>query len=114
MNLTYHGAPKSYFEALDPAQPYVPPDFDREGFIHCTDGREAVSIVLTLHYKDVPGDWLILCIDKDRVTSPVQYDDPAGVFPHIHGPLNRDAIVAAHPIARAPDGTFLLPPAPPG
>lgn len=110
MNITYHGTPKTYWESLDPSQPYVPQDFEREGFIHCTDGREAISIVLTLHYREAPGDWLVLYIDKDRITAPVRYDDPAQVFPHIYGPLNRDAIVAVRAIGRGADGTFLQPP----
>jgi uncharacterized protein (DUF952 family) len=109
VNITYHGTPRDYYESLDPSQPYVPADFEREGFIHTTEGREAVAIVLTLHYKDTPGDWIVLYIDKDRVTSPVRYDDPAEVFPHIYGPLSRDAIVGVRPVGRAPDGSFLKP-----
>ena len=53
---------------------------------------------------------MVLYIDQDRVTSPIRYDDPAEVFPHIYGPLNRDAILAVEDIGRAPDGTFLKPP----
>lgn len=109
MTPTYHGVPKAHWDALDLAEPYLPPDFERDGFIHCTDGREAISIVLTQYYKDARGDWLVLTIDKDRVTSPLKYEDPAGIFPHIYGPLNRDAIVGVRPIGRAEDGTFLLP-----
>jgi uncharacterized protein (DUF952 family) len=109
LKFTYHGTPRLYFESLDPSQPYIPPDFERDGFIHTTEGREALSIILTLHYKDAPGDWLVLYIDKERLTSPVRYDDPAEVFPHIYGPLNRDAIVGVRPIQRAADGTFLKP-----
>ncbi|RLC59619.1 MAG: DUF952 domain-containing protein [Chloroflexi bacterium] len=107
--ITYHGVPKPYWDALSAAEPYVPPGFEREGFIHCTDGREAISIVLTQHYKEDAGDWLVLSIDKDRIAAPVKYEDPAGIFPHVYGPLNRDAIVGVSPIGRAPDGTFLLP-----
>ena len=107
--ITYHGTTRAHWEALDPALPYFPADFGRDGFIHCTDGREAISIVLSLHYKDEPGDWLILTVDKDHVTSPLKYEDPAAIFPHIYGPLNRDAIVDVQPIGRADDGTFLLP-----
>ena len=109
MRLAYHGTPKRYFESLDPGKPYVPEPFDREGFIHTTEGREAVSITLTKYYKASPGPWVVLYIDQDRVTSPIRYDDPAEVFPHIYGPLNRDAIVAVKAIERAPDGTFLKP-----
>jgi uncharacterized protein (DUF952 family) len=110
MNLTYHGTPKLYFEGLDPTQPYVPADFERDGFIHTTEGREALSIVLTRFYQDRPEPFVVLYIDKDRVTAPVRYDDPAEIFPHIYGPLNRDAIVAVRAAARAGDGTFLRPP----
>jgi uncharacterized protein (DUF952 family) len=110
MRLAYHGTPKKYYEALDLSKPYVPEAFEREGFIHTTEGREAVPIVLTMHYKSSREPWVVLYIDQDRVTSPIRYDDPAEVFPHIYGPLNRDAIVAVSDIGRAADGTFLKPP----
>ena len=109
MRLAYHGTPKKYFDSLDPAQPYVPEPFAREGFIHTTEGREAVPAVLTLHYKASTEPWLVLYIDQDRVTSPIRYDDAEKVFPHIYGPLNRDAIIAVMDIDRASDGTFLKP-----
>ena len=109
MRLAYHGTPKSYYDALDPSTPYVPEPFAREGFIHTTEGREAVSITLTKYYKTSDEPWVVLYIDQDRVKSPVRYDDPSEVFPHIYGPLNRDAIIAVMDIDRAPDGTFLKP-----
>ena len=110
MRLAYHGTPKKYFQSLDRAAPYVPADFQKDGFIHTTEGREAVAIVLTTYYKASPEPWVVLYVDQDRVTSPVRYDDPAEVFPHIYGPLNRDAILAVEDIGRASDGTFLKPP----
>lgn len=110
MRLAYHGTPKRYFDGLDPSKPYVPEPFAREGFIHTTEGREAVSITLTKYYQSSAEPWVVLYIDQDRVTSPIRYDDPAEVFPHIYGPLNRDAIVAVSEIGRAADGTFLKPP----
>ena len=109
MRLSYHGTPKKYYETLDPSTPYVPEAFAREGFIHTTEGREAVPIVLTMHYKSNREPWVVLYIDQDRVTSPIRYDDPAEVFPHIYGPLNRDAIIAVRDIGRTLDGTFLKP-----
>jgi uncharacterized protein (DUF952 family) len=111
VRLAYHGTPKQYFQALDPSKPYVPADYARDGFIHTTEGREAVSIVLTTFYKASREPWVVLFIDQDRVTAPIRYDDPAEVFPHIYGALNRDAILAVEDIGRAPDGTFLKPPA---
>ncbi len=107
--IAYHGTPKGYFQSLDPTKPYVPADYQKDGFIHTTEGREAVSIVLTSFYKTSREPWVMLHIDQDRVTSPIRYDDPAEVFPHIYGPLNRDAILGVEDIDRAPDGTFLKP-----
>ena len=109
MRLAYHGTPKKYFEDLDRGLPYVPEPFAREGFIHTTEGREAVSIALTKYYKASAETWVVLYIDQDHVTSPVRYDDLAKVFPHIYDPLNRDAIIAVMDIDRASDGTFLKP-----
>jgi uncharacterized protein (DUF952 family) len=109
MRIAYHGTPKRYFDSLDASQPYVPEPFAREGFIHTTEGREAVPMALTRHYKTSQESWVVLYIDQDRVTSPIRYDDPERVFPHIYGPLNRDAIIAVMDIDREADGTFLRP-----
>ena len=107
MNLTYHATPKDHWEASDTADPYVSNDFDTEGFIHCTDSADALPSVLTTYYKDEPGAWVVLTIDKDRVSSPMRYEDPDNVFPHIYGPLNRDAIVDVRDIPRSDGGRFL-------
>ena len=109
MQLTFHGTPAAYFDSLDPTAPYVPADFERDGFIHCTDGERRLADTLSMYYSDSPGEWLVLYIDKDRVTSPIEYEDPEHVFPHIYGPLNRDAIVAVRPIGRMDDGRFWAP-----
>jgi len=68
-----------------------------------------VSITLTKYYQSSDEPWVILYVDQDRVTSPIRYDDPEQVFPHIYGPLNRDAIIAVMDIGRGPDGAFQKP-----
>jgi uncharacterized protein (DUF952 family) len=109
----YHGTPKAYYEGLDPNQPYISPTFDRDGgMIHCTDGREAVSVILTIGYRHQPEvEFVVLYIDTDKVQAPVKIEDPAGIYPHIYGPLNRDAIVGVRDVLRPPDGIFHMPPA---
>jgi uncharacterized protein (DUF952 family) len=109
VEITYHGTPVEYFDRLDPDEPYTPPDFAREGFIHCTDGAGRLAETLTAHYGNSPEDWLVLYIDKSRVAAEIRYEDPEGFFPHIYGPLNRDAIAVVCPILRTPDGRFLEP-----
>jgi uncharacterized protein (DUF952 family) len=41
-----------------------------------------------------------------KLRAPVRIDDPGGRYPHIHGPLNRDAIVAVTEAVRSDDGRF--------
>ena len=107
--ITYHLVPKTYYESCDPNAPYKPGDFDKDGFIHCTDGIDNVVEIGDRYYKDRAGAWLLLVIERTKVDAPVRYEDPERLYPHIYGALNRDAIVEVVPIERAPDGTFLPP-----
>jgi uncharacterized protein (DUF952 family) len=104
---TFHYTPVEYFDSLDPAEDYVPPGFEREGFIHCTDGAENMAEVANAIYKDDPRRFYALYIDKMRVRSPIKYEDAQGIYPHIYGSLNRDAIVERREALRLPDGKFL-------
>ena len=50
-------------------------------------------------YADVP-DLAVLVIDELLLTAPVRYDvTPDGVFPHLYGTLDRDAIIAIEPLS---------------
>jgi uncharacterized protein (DUF952 family) len=84
----------------------------QQGFIHCSDAGQ-VAAVANFIYAGV-DDLVLLEIDPDRVHAKVQYDDVPGEpapYPHIYGPLNTDAVVAAEPFAPGPDGTFeFMPP----
>jgi len=106
MNLIYHLVPAAYWRDLDPAAPYLPPDFESDGFIHCTRGLDLLVQVADTYYRNVPGEFLLLVIDETRVLAEIKYEDS---FPHIYGPLNRDAIVATHTMSRHADGRFDLP-----
>jgi len=109
LDITFHGTPAAHFDSLDPNESYVPVDFEREAFIHCTDGERRLADTLTAYHSDSLGDWLVLYIDKERVIPQIEYEGAERVFPHICGPLNRDAIVAVRPLMRTSDGAFLAP-----
>jgi len=107
-NVIYHLTPADYFNSLPADQPYLPREFERDGFIHCTKGEERLLLVADTIYRRVPGDFLALVIDEARVTSPLKYENVGGIlFPHLYGPLNRDAIVRSVTLGRREDGTFL-------
>ncbi len=109
MEITYHLVPKRYYESLEARTAYVPEPFAKDGFIHCTDDLEEMARVATRYYKPEPGPHLYLYIDKERVKAPIRYDDPEKKYPHIYGPLNRNAIMAVREARRDAEGNFLPP-----
>jgi uncharacterized protein (DUF952 family) len=83
-----------------------------QGYIHAS-GVAQVAGVANAFYRDCGEDLVILVIDTDRVRAEIRYEDVPGAgapFPHIYGPLNPDAVLAARPFAPGPDGTFAFTP----
>jgi uncharacterized protein (DUF952 family) len=118
MALIHHLVPAAEWAALPPTQPYLPAAYAADGFIHCTTLPAVLLEVANRFYQDAAGPFLVLDIDPARLTSELRYEAPlppapagsplAGVqFPHIYGPLNREAVVAVRPAQRAPDGRFM-------
>lgn len=106
---TYHLVAREEWEAADPAADYTPEPFACDRFIHTTHHPVELAATANRYYRDDPRPFVVLHIDVSRVRAPIRIDDPGGRFPHIHGPLNRDAIVAVTEAARAPDGAFVSP-----
>ena len=109
MNLTYHLTERIHYETLDARSDYVPAAFGEDGYIHCTDAPEEMARIANLSYGSQRAGHFYLYIDKDRVRAPVRYDDAERKYPHIYGPLNRDAIIAVRPAGRDAAGKFLPP-----
>jgi uncharacterized protein (DUF952 family) len=109
MVTSYHLVPREEYERTDSSTDYLPSAFAADGFIHLTDGADELATTGNRYYRADPRAFLALAIDLARVTAPVRYEDPRRIYPHIYGPLNRDAIVAVVDVPRAPDGTFLPP-----
>ena len=103
--LTYHLIPRE--EYAPDAPTYVPEAFAREGFIHTTKTLTIVHEVANRYYRADLRPYLLLTVDLDRVTAPWRYDAAGEDYPHLYGPLNREAIVGSRPCPRAADGTFL-------
>jgi uncharacterized protein (DUF952 family) len=106
----FHYTPIAHFEKFAPGEDYTPPQFAQEGFIHTTDGAENMLKVVNRIYKDDHREFLVLYIDKTLVKSPIKYEDPEEIYPHIYGPLNLDAVVDKRLALRAADGRFLVMP----
>jgi uncharacterized protein (DUF952 family) len=106
-DVTFHLTPVEVWLAQRAGPAYLPEAFEREGFIHCTDGEVRVLDVGNRYYAGDPRPYCVLAIDPRRVSAPIRYEDPERVYPHLHGPLETGAVVLVRPIERGPDGRFL-------
>jgi uncharacterized protein (DUF952 family) len=105
--VTLHLVPEDVWLAQKDESRYLPDGFSGEGFIHCTHGDEVVIEVGNRYYRDDPRPYLVLEVDLERVAAPVIYEDDKQLFPHIYGPLERQAVRRICRIERAADGTFI-------
>ena len=108
MSLFLHLTRVDYYNSFAPDAPYLPRDYEQEGFIHCTQGSGLMLQIANKFYREVPGEFQALILDEGKIMAPVKWE-PAGsiLFPHIYGPLNRDAVIDIVALKRAPDGEFI-------
>jgi uncharacterized protein (DUF952 family) len=107
MDRVYHLVIRSRWEA-DPTADYRADSLESEGFIHCSLAAQ-VARSANRFYAEAE-DLLLLEIDPDLLSSPLRHE-PAGsgeLFPHIHGPINRSAVVAVHVMKRE-GGSWIFP-----
>ena len=110
MEYIYHLAPAARWYTWPSDQPYLPAEYDADGFIHCTAGDALMIAVANRFYRTAAGDFVLLVIDPARLTAPLKWepssDDLAALFPHIYGPLDRAAVQEVRRVLRAADGEF--------
>jgi uncharacterized protein (DUF952 family) len=94
---TYEAAVKTGYLVRD--------DLRTEGFIHSSPANQ-LTRVANKHYADV-DDLVCALVAKDRVLAQVKYEPAtAGIYPHIYGPLNMDAVDKVVDIKPGPDGKY--------
>ncbi len=116
--MIYHIASRAAWLAAQRAGRYSAPSLETEGFIHCS-AREQVLAVAAAFYAD-QADLLLLCIDEGKLGADLRWEAAAhpaadaappamsSLFPHVYGPLNLDAVIAAVALPLKEDG-FALP-----
>ena len=63
MSLIYHLAPATHWYSWPENKPYLPAEYDKNGFIHCTSTDEVMIKVANHFHRNVPGDYVLLVID---------------------------------------------------
>jgi uncharacterized protein (DUF952 family) len=90
----YHVTAQQKWEEAQVKGEFIADSLAIEGFIHCSvEGQ--VAGVLDRYYKGQTG-LVKLKIEKAKVERPLIFELASSineVFPHIHGPINLDAIV---------------------
>lgn len=86
-------------------------NLDVEGFIHCSTIEFFWRVAP--NFADTKDELVLLCIDEDKLTSPVKYEDGDNcgrLYPHIYGLINNDAVVDVLPYRRDAQGGYIKPP----
>ena len=105
--VTYHLVPEEVWSRYRHSDEYIPDAFEHDGFIHCTNGLQELVAVGNRYYTADHRPYRALILRTDTISSPVRYDDPDEIFPHIYGPLNVDAVVGILSAQRDEFGKFL-------
>ncbi|QYX79273.1 DUF952 domain-containing protein [Streptomyces akebiae] len=95
-------------------QPYAPASLPEDGFVHCSPDEATTLAVVNAFYRDAPKPLHVLVIDEARLDARVEFEaaapaPPPGVgtdvlFPHVFGPIDRDAVVRVLEIRWDEDG----------
>jgi uncharacterized protein (DUF952 family) len=106
MGRTFHLVPADEWAATDPEVRYESTSLAAEGFIHCTDGVDALGVTFDRFYAADPRAFLVLTLDLEALDVPWRYDVPDSPYPHIYGSIRRPAVLAVSRVERDPDGRF--------
>jgi uncharacterized protein (DUF952 family) len=107
MAVVYHLVLPSSWDA-SPGEDYRAASLATEGFIHCSYAGQ-VARSANRFYAGATA-LLVLEIDPSRLASPLRAE-PAGsgeLFPHVYGPINRQAVVSARPLSRDESGQWVF------
>lgn len=83
------------------------PSLHTEGFLHASPADQ-LTRVANKHYRDTAGT-RVLVVAIRRITPEVRWEPATGgLYPHIYGPLNMDAVDYAVPAPRDPDRQYRI------
>ncbi len=82
---------------------------DRDGFIHCSPIEYFYRVAP--NFRDRADELLLLLIETDRLQSEVRWEDGGDeairLYPHVYGPIDRDAIVGVLPYLHDDAGNWI-------
>lgn len=114
--MIYHIVIESDFRAQLEGPVYLPSGLHDNGFVHCALEPSVVPVAND-YYAGAPGRLLLLEIDPRRLASGTRYEAAAPIagggsshlasasrFPHVYGPIDKDAITGVGVLGRTVGG----------
>jgi uncharacterized protein (DUF952 family) len=114
--MIYHIVTESDFRAQLKGSVYLPSSLSDDGFVHCALESSVVPVAND-YYAGASGRLLLLEIEPKRLVSETRYEaasPPAGggsshlasasQFPHVYGPINKEAITGVGVLGRTAGG----------
>jgi uncharacterized protein (DUF952 family) len=105
--MIYHAVPLAEWNA-SPDEPYAPASLAEEGFVHCSPDEAVTLAVVNAFYRTAPRPLVAVLLDETALTARCEWEAPSPVpppgvadgtlFPHVFGPLNRDAVIRVQEI----------------
>lgn len=92
----FHITTQAHVDTLQSAGELRPPSLASEGFVHFSTARQVVGST-ERHYAD-DAQLVLLELDPEELAADVRWPEvyPGERFPHLHGPINREAMVKVH------------------
>lgn len=87
----FHVATQSDWHECMEGDHYIPTAFSGEGFIHCCKIHQLSGVMQ--RYFQGRKELLLLHIDASKLRAPLRYEGRGELFPHLYGPLNKDALI---------------------
>jgi uncharacterized protein (DUF952 family) len=92
-------------------QSTVTSTLDEVGFIHCSNPNQTIDIA-NRHFRNF-DNLILLVVDTDKVTAEVKFEKALsgrdGLFPHIYGALNTNAVINEIALKKNSHGMFIAP-----
>jgi len=105
----YHIAKNDEWSACINKGQYTPADYDKDGYIHCSDDRQIKRVANWLFKGQ--KDLVLLKIDPTKLKARTIYESSQGTdekFPHIYGPVNLDAVIKIIQLTCDSNGEFKI------
>ncbi|MFD9434808.1 DUF952 domain-containing protein [Streptomyces sp. NPDC060002] len=112
--MMYHVVPLDDWNTT-PGRPYAPASLAQDGYVHCSPDEDTTLAVVNAFYRAGPRPLLALVLDEERLTATCVWEaaapaPPPGVaegtlFPHVFGPIDRDAVTRVLEVRWDENGT---------